>query len=201
MLAANRANSLKSTGPRTTQGKARVALNSLRHGGYAVALPQRLVQAGDHRGAAQCRWFCWEIAATFGVSDAADRRQAEQLAARAWCLARKRGRLWSKAGICFRMSGKTLADTLSIPIPNLLRIRIEDSWRRIGLVFWVQRPRYWTLERRIRILLGNEPVALPPPSYRLEQRWRRRRFRARKPGLWKQQELEKKARWRGSCLR
>ena len=33
MLAANRANALKSTGPPTAQGKARVALNPLKHGG------------------------------------------------------------------------------------------------------------------------------------------------------------------------
>lgn len=33
------------------------------------------------------------------------------------------------------MRGLNLPDTLSIPIPTLLRIRIGDSWRRIGLVF------------------------------------------------------------------
>ncbi len=30
---------------------------------------------------------------------------------------------------------------------SLLRIRIDDRRRRIGLVFWVQRHRYWTLDR------------------------------------------------------
>ncbi|HEV2425538.1 MAG TPA: hypothetical protein VGZ29_11985 [Terriglobia bacterium] len=45
-LAARRANALKSTGPRTEQGKARVALNPLRHGRYAVNLPERLTRAG-----------------------------------------------------------------------------------------------------------------------------------------------------------
>ncbi len=30
---------------------------------------------------------------------------------------------------------------------SLLRIRIDDRRRRIRLVFWVQRHRYWTLDR------------------------------------------------------
>ncbi len=73
---------------------------------------------------------------------------------------------------------------------SLLRIRIDDRRRRIGLVFWVQRHRYWTLERAWRVLLGGEPLAPPPPRHGLEQRWRRRRFRLRKPGLWERLEVE-----------
>ncbi len=199
MLAANRANSLKSTGPRTAQGKARVALNSLKDGRYAVRLPEKLVQAGDYSGEALYRWFCSEIAATFGVSDSADRRQAEQLAARAWCVARRRGRPRSKAGICFRMNEERLSGGASNTSP--LRISIEEPWQRIGLVFWVQRPRCWTAERQVSILLEKEALAPPPPLHRLEERWRRRRFRARKPGLWKQMELEAEARRRGSRSR
>ncbi len=34
-----------------------------------------------------------------------------------------------------------------------LRIRIDDRRRRIGLVFWVQRHRYLTLERALGVLL------------------------------------------------
>ncbi len=37
---------------------------------------------------------------------------------------------------------------------SLLRIRIDDRRRRIGLVFWVQRHRYWTLDRAE--LLGSQ---------------------------------------------
>jgi hypothetical protein len=44
-LAANRANACRSTGPRSVHGKARAALNSLKHGRYAVDLPQRLGRA------------------------------------------------------------------------------------------------------------------------------------------------------------
>ena len=45
-LAARRANAGKSTGPRTGQGKARAALNALKHGRYAVGLAEGLVEAG-----------------------------------------------------------------------------------------------------------------------------------------------------------
>ncbi len=89
MLAANRANALKSTGPSTTHGKARVALNPLKHGGYAVRLPEKLLRAGDRQGEAQYRWFRREIAATFGMVGERDQRQADEMAARAWWVARR----------------------------------------------------------------------------------------------------------------
>ena len=57
-LAARRANALKSTGPRTAQGKARVALNSLKHGRSAVNLPEKLARAGYRRGEAEGALDC-----------------------------------------------------------------------------------------------------------------------------------------------
>ena len=54
-LAARRANALKSTGPRTEQGKARVALNSLKHGRSAVNLPEKLARAGHRHDEAEWR--------------------------------------------------------------------------------------------------------------------------------------------------
>ncbi len=77
---------------------------------------------------------------------------------------------------------------------SLLRIRIDDRRRRIGLVFWVQRHRYWTLDRALRVLRREEPTATAPDGQRLEQRWRRRRFRLGKPGLWERLELEEEIR-------
>ena len=44
-LAARRANALKSTGPRTARGKARAALNALKHGRYTRDLAGRLARA------------------------------------------------------------------------------------------------------------------------------------------------------------
>ncbi len=195
MLAANRANCLSSTGPRTARGKARAALNSLKHGRYATRSPEKLIQAGDPGGAAQYRWFHSEIAATFGVSDPRERRQAAQLAARAWRATGNRAQLGTKPECALESRANCSW------LPFLFPIRIVDQWRRMGLVFWVQQPRYWTAARQIRILLGEEPFAPPPPGCRVERRWRRLRFRARKPGLWEQQKLEEQARRRGVLRR
>jgi hypothetical protein len=52
-LAARRADALKSTGPRTERGKARVALNPLKHGRRAVALRDGLAREGE----ADCTLF------------------------------------------------------------------------------------------------------------------------------------------------
>ncbi len=67
---------------------------------------------------------------------------------------------------------------------SLLRIRIDDRRRRIGLVFWAQRHRYWTLERALRVVRGEGPWASAPEGHRLEQRRRRRRFRLCKQSFW-----------------
>ncbi len=91
MLAANRANAQKCSGPSTPQGKARAALNALKHGRHAVNLPEKLLWAGDRQGEAQYRWFRNETAATFGIGGLLDGRQADKIAARAWSVARRAG--------------------------------------------------------------------------------------------------------------
>ena len=64
-LHARRANALKSTGPQTEQGKARVALNPLKHGRSAVDLPEKLARAGYQQSAAEWRAIRARIARTF----------------------------------------------------------------------------------------------------------------------------------------
>ncbi len=182
LLAANRANAQKSTGPRSLQGKARVALNALQHGRYAVCLRENLVRAGEGSAESHYQWFRSEIATAFGASGRDEELEAEQMAARAWCAAREAIRLGTKPECALESVAKALWYT------SLLRIRIDDRRRRIGLVFCVQRHRYWTLQRAWRVLLGEEPLAPPPPRHGLEQRWRRRRFRLRKPSLWERQK-------------
>jgi hypothetical protein len=46
-LAANRANSRQSTGPRTYAGKYRVVLNALKHGRYSQAFRSNLLKARE----------------------------------------------------------------------------------------------------------------------------------------------------------
>ncbi len=129
LLAANRANAQDCRGPRSPQGKARVALNALQHGRYAVRLRENLVQAGDRGGESQYQWFRSEIATAFGASGRDEELQAEQMAARAWCTAREAMRLGTKPESALESVTKQLWYT------SLLRIRIDDRRRRIGLVF------------------------------------------------------------------
>ncbi len=67
----------------------------------------------------------------------------------------------------------------------------------VGLAFWVQRPRYWTLKRQLRIMQGEELFASPPPESLLEQGWRRQRFRVHQPSPWELWILKHEARRRG----
>jgi len=146
MLAANRANAQKSTGPATAAGKARVALNALKHGGRTDRLPEKLLRAGDREGEALYRWFREEITATFGTGRSQEQRRAryrtvpgrvDQIAAAAWCRARGLARLRAKPECPF------VSWALCSRLHLLSRIQVV-VWRwRIGLVFWVQRPRYW----------------------------------------------------------
>src|SRR3974390_3127627 len=85
LLAANRANAKKSTGPSTPRGKARVALNPLQHGGYAVGLPGKTLRAGAPGGELLYRCFRREISAAFARGLPDDEEQADQMAAKAWC--------------------------------------------------------------------------------------------------------------------
>src|SRR5580698_5370239 len=100
-LAARRANALKSTGPRTEHGKAQATLNALKHGRYAIRLPERLAQAGCPGG--EARWHAirdriahgFETAnpvqpATEGevTKDRREQKRMDQLANWVWCAQR-----------------------------------------------------------------------------------------------------------------
>src|SRR5579863_5357362 len=89
-LAARRANALKSTGPRTLRGKARVGFNALKLGLNAdrsARLRERLIQAGFDREEALYGEIRSRIAQTFGVSTPEERSWCDALATQVWCLA------------------------------------------------------------------------------------------------------------------
>jgi len=189
-LAANRRNALKSTGPRTARGKARSCMNALKHGRYAKRLPESLTAAGDRGGAALYQKVRGEIGATFPAATApAQTRQLDQFTAKVWVLARAAGVNGRKPRL-----GKFSMRSGPLPTRRLL-FRMVDEHRRIGIVYWVQRKRYWTLARKLEALAGIYPANVPTLGEALQDKLRHRVYRMRRPGLWEQQRL-----WGGARL-
>ena len=140
-LAARRANALKSTGPRTPRGKARVSFNALKHGQYAARsarLRERLIRAGYERQEELYGRIRSRIAQTFGTPDRHTREDADRLANVVWCRAtRTVGRRptsspsaaesvsRNKAGIFNKTKG------LSTPAP-FRSMGIVNPWSSIG---------------------------------------------------------------------
>ena len=92
-LAARRANALKSTGPRTACGKARVSLNALKHGRamgparHPARFRERLLKAGYPRQEALYGDLRSRLAQAFGARHPHWRREVDRFAIRAWCVA------------------------------------------------------------------------------------------------------------------
>ena len=130
LLAANRSNSLKSTGPRTRRGKARVCLNALKHGRHARRLPEKLARAGYFRELAVYSRIHNFISQALLPVGTFEQSVAAVLAAKACCLPR----------LIRKTKPESPLDSKRQP-PLMLRTRItaKDYRRRIGLVFWVQR--------------------------------------------------------------
>jgi hypothetical protein len=180
-LAANRANARKSTGPRTPQGKARVSFNSFKHGRYAARpedLAERLLRAGCVREAALYRQVRWQISQTFRPHGPADWNRLYRLSAGVWCFRSRLGRRGPKPECALISCGEAPR------VMSRTRIRVEDPYRRIGIVFWVQHRRYWNPRRLGRVLAGLDPVPAVEELRTLEGGLRSLSFRMRKARNW-----------------
>ncbi|MGH9358368.1 MAG: hypothetical protein ACRD1O_04245 [Terriglobia bacterium] len=201
-LAARRVNARKSTGPRTSRGKARMALNGLKHGGYVVNLREKLAAMEDREALAIYDKFA--RACTLRVGSERDRQEAERLAALVWCAARPRGaRRVKPASALESIAGKTKGQVL-------FRIRIKDPWQRLGVTFWRQQRRYALANLLRRTLLGSRPREAGPvpmwgsgvlefllwgnggaePAIPMEDSWRVQRYRMRPPSSWEGEKLK-----------
>ena len=212
-LAARRTNALKSTGPHTARGKARVGFNALKLGlcaARSARLRERLIRAGYERQEDLYGRIRTRIAQTFGTPTPESRRDADQLATKVWCLAtRPQARLalsrtklendseqsaWRlRVSSGHGMGGAGESDnsveggTQAAEAPaGRMKFGIREPWRRLGLRFWVQRKRYWTLPRMRRVLLGLEKAAPPGWNEGLEDALRSKVFRLARPGAIEQ---------------
>jgi hypothetical protein len=196
-LAARRANALKSTGPRTPAGKARVSLNALKCGRSAARASrfrERLLRAGYPCQEALYGGLRSHLAQAFGARTPYGRREVDRFAAEAWCVAVGRSSFRTKLECALNSMPKGsrvlsqdpregLFRSLRYPAGHArsLRYRAEDPWRRIGVVFWRQRRRYLTPARVKRILQGLGPLSIPAADEGLENRVRCLVFRLRRP--------------------
>jgi hypothetical protein len=60
---------------------------------------------------------------------------------------------------------------------------MKNHWRRIGMVYWLQRRRYWTMKRFVQDVLSGQRSPVPSVAQALEGKLRKRVYRLRRPGL------------------
>lgn len=204
-LAARRANALKSTGPRTDCGKARVALNPLKHGRRAAGLRDRLARAGYREDEAlycRIRARLYKALAPPGLAPDPDLdRQTDRLANSIWVFRQGlQSRQCERAKLeCALESASRIArlcqptkivtfyypygnNTEFLPARRPTRFCIRDSYLRIGIVFYAQQRRYFTERRCEAGVLGLE--GFEPPSDALEDGLRCRMYRLARPRVW-----------------
>ncbi len=177
VLAANRANAQKSTGPRTARGKAQVTLNALKHGGYAGRLfRSNLLRARED--VTLYDWMYRQICDNFRPVGKPQWAEAERLARKAWCSCRsarqeglRSGRrpptsssVWCLLRIptCLGGSGTNplyAVQSMDRRVTFPLRIRIVVPKTSIRLQFWARRRR-WVWPRLPLMGLSDFPAHL-----------------------------------------
>ena len=202
LLAANRRNALKSTGPRTLCGRARVALNALKHGRYAQRPGHRLLRAGDTERAALYRDIRSAIFRFMVPCNFAQYRQGERMAAEVWCHLSKiengrgtkpecpldSGRNPLRVGEAISNSGALSARDTDRPRRLYGGVDIRSWPQGAGMTFWIQRRRFWTKQRVLKVLWGDGDMPDGLTSARLARRHlenavRWRTYRLARPNL------------------
>lgn len=183
LIAANRRNALKSTGPRTVAGKARVALNGLKNGRYASHLHRRPLLADDWERAWLYRGVRSVISRVYSPSSLLEYRDCERMASEVWChlscllngsgpkpespLESNENSRRIPGGLDgLRMllgarlpSSLWAADRLGALLRRRGKVNIRTWPRRLGVTFWVQRRRFWTVGRIVSLLQAGEDLA------------------------------------------
>jgi hypothetical protein len=211
LLAANRANACRSTGPRSAHGKARAALNALKHGRYAAGLPERLQRARCPEAEAQWHAIRARIAEAFKPTIPAKpavptgptmpdgrpragafQKSIDRMANWVWAARRN----WQHTARTKPESTLESVEngTCSVkPSTNWPGIAIRHPWARLGVVFYVQRRRGWRKRQvsvRLWESLGRYPGAgtwkPPDPGPEFESGLRSRIYRLGRPRYWEQ---------------
>lgn len=197
-------NALKSTGPRTARGKARVCLNALKHGRYSVLaarstrLRQKLFEAGHEGQEAAYGAIRSRVAQAFPRHDPVSRRKIDRIALRAWCLGLRThsSEIKLKIPLFSRGNGLRLSTECGFA---LRRYSIVDRWTRVAVVFWCQRRQrlagwplgYRVYEGAVRCLRYRiaKPGALERDRYKLlangDPDWSREPWKSLKGDEWK----------------
>lgn len=213
-LAARRQNALRSTGPRTRRGKARVCLNALKHGRYALVtarstrLREKLLEGGLTGREAAYGAVRSQVAQAISGQDPVSRRKIDAIALSAWCLALRAHPPGTKLESPLNSASKRHQVSADCRLARR-RYRLVDRWTRAGLVFWCQRrpqlpgwpPGYRVYEgairsRRYRIA---KPGALERDRYKLlaggGPDWSREPWRSLKGEAWKNWPRPKERPW------
>jgi hypothetical protein len=175
-IEANRLNALKSTGPRTEEGKRRSRCNAIRHGLTAETVIVGLEDPEDYES------FEATIIADYDPTTAVERELVLRLASVLWRLRRATGIETTLFQSAVRQSAQlesnvingTIADPLSYPDPNQ-KNQIAESFMRLnetpfGPIVRVSRYEHVLWRQARQILVTLKSLRRRPRSERLKGR-------------------------------
>lgn len=145
-LSACRANAQKSTGPRTSKGKGRIALNALKHGRYCKSFRESLIKA--HADVETYDWILDVIRRCFEPRNTRERLEAEMLGREVWC------NFWHarRVAVANRKSGGNSAAAITNEGAQFSAVSLRTSRR---LTFKLDRA------QRRKIVVRLDPVIKP----------------------------------------